>query len=295
MPEVWLNGDFIPDDDATVSIHDGGLLHAIGVFTTMRAVDSKVERLPQHLQRVRHDADALGVPVTFDDDALTAAVGQLLERNGLTDSRLRLTFTRGVAETGPATGASKPTAFITATEFAPYPDDFYDRGMTVKLVDDQKVNPYDPQAGHKTLNYASRFAALRNAARAGCGEALLFNVHNFLSSACVANVFVVKDNTLLTPPTNADLGDEAIKDKCPYPKSAVLPGTTRGAVLHLAEAAGIQTIRAGIDVNFLLEADEVFITNSAMGVMPVTKLEAKDLGEVGPITRQLREALDESR
>ncbi|MEM6562221.1 MAG: aminotransferase class IV [Planctomycetota bacterium] len=292
MPDVWLNGDFLPDADGAVSIHDGGLLHAIGVFTTMRARGGRVERLPEHLQRVRRDAGALGVPIAFDDEALAAAAGELLARNNLTDARLRLTLTRGVAETGPTTGASKPTAFLTATEFAPYPDDFYDRGMTVKLVDDQKLNPYDVQAGHKTLNYASRFAALRHAARAGCGEALLFNVHNFLSSACVANVFVVKDDTLLTAPTNADLHDDAVKEKCPYPKSAVLPGITRQAVLQLADDAGIQTFRAGIDVNFLLDADEVFLTNSVMGVMPVTKLEAKDLGSVGPITRQLREALD---
>jgi branched-subunit amino acid aminotransferase/4-amino-4-deoxychorismate lyase len=164
----------------------------------------------------------------------------------------------------------------------------------VVLLDEQKLNPYDLQAGHNTLNYFSRLAALREANRRGAGEALWFNVHNYLQSGSISNVFVVKDGTLTTPPTAAELRDSAVADLTPYPKSSVLPGITRGAVMELAKDAKLGVKLAGLTVNDLLEADEVFITNSIMLVMPVCRIERKAIGndKPGPITRQLMEAME---
>jgi branched-chain amino acid aminotransferase len=262
----------------------------------MRSYNGRTFRLAQHLRRLRESCEALFNPLQYKEDALAAAVEEQLRRNELSDARLRLTVTRGVAETDPLHGTHlRPTVFCTAGPLEPYPQEFYLRGLTVVLLDEQKLNPYDLQAGHKTLNYLSRLAGLREANRRGAGEALWFNVHNYLQSGSISNVFVVKRGTLITPPTNVELRDESVAAATAYPKSNVLPGVTRGAVMELARAAGIETKLASIDVATLLDADEVFLTNSIMQVMPVCRVERKPIADEkpGPITTRLANALAE--
>jgi branched-chain amino acid aminotransferase len=290
MSSVWLNGNFVEDDHAAVSLRDTGLLHAAGVFTTMRSYGGKVFRLAQHLRRLRDSCEALSIPLPHDDQTLSDAAGELLSRNALTAARLRLTVTRGQARPDPAYGLRlEPNVFLTAVELEPYPADYYQRGMTVVVVDEQKLNPYDIQAGHKTLNYFSRLAGLREASQRSAGEALWFNVHNYLESGSISNVFVVKAGILLTPPTPHDLSDKTVADATPYPKSTALPGITRALVIELAAAAGLVVKPAALTIHDLLEADEVFLTNSIMGVMPVCRIERRAVGDdkPGAITMQL--------
>jgi branched-subunit amino acid aminotransferase/4-amino-4-deoxychorismate lyase len=290
MPIAWLNAQFVDEDAPNISLRDTGLLHAAGVFTTMRAKGGSVFRLAQHLQRLRASCDALFVPLQFTDADLAAAVDQVLSQNNPPDARLRLTVTRGQAVQDPLHGTHlRPNCFLTATELQPYPAHYYAQGQTVMLNDEQKLNPHDIQAGHKTLDYFSRHSALREAVRRGAGEALWFNIHNYLQSASVANVFIACEGTLITPPAPEDLRDPAIAQACPYPRSNVLPGITRAAVLELARANNIPTRIQAIDVNQLLKASEVFLTNSIMQIMPVGRIEQHKVGEEapGPITQAL--------
>ena len=296
MSFVWFNGDFIDESSAAVSLRDTGLLHGAGIFTTMRSFNGKVFRLARHVERLRESAEALFIPLPYTAEALTKATAELLARNGLADARLRLTVTRGSARHDPLHGLRlEPTCFLTAAPLEPYPDEYYQRGMTAVLLDEQKLNPYDMQAGHKTLDYFSRLAALREANRRGAGEALWFNVHNYLQSGSISNVFLVEGGKLLTPPTRSELHDAAVAEQIPYSKSNVLPGVTRAAVSELAKAAGIEVQLAGIDVSRLLAAEEVFLTNSIMGVMPVCRLERHAVGNdrPGEITRRLSDLLNQ--
>jgi branched-chain amino acid aminotransferase len=292
MSIVWLNNAFVSDSQACLSLRDTGLLHAAGVFTTMKAVGGQVFHLGQHLARVRQSCGALGIPLQYGDAVLSAVVDDVLAKNELSDARLRLTVTRGSAQ---AAGGMVPTVFVTALDFEPYPREFYERGMTVVLIDDQKLNPYDIQAGHKTLNYASRLAALRSANARKAGEALWFDVHNYLQSGSISNVFIVKEGVLLTPPTPADMQDQTINAATPYPRSCVLPGIMRQAVIDTATAAGIAVNRQALDIGALLSADELFLTNSIMEVMPVCRIEKQAVGDdrPGPVTRMLVESIAE--
>ena len=293
VPFVWLNGGFVDESEASVSLRDTGLLHGAGVFTTMRAYGGRVLQLGRHLRRLRDSCEALFVPLQYKDGVLADAAAELLRRNELSDARLRLTVTRGAARQDPLHGLRlEPNVFLTAAELEPYPAEYYERGLTVVLLDEQKLNPYDAAAGHKTLNYFSRLAALREANRRGAGEALWFNVHNYLESESITNVFVVKGGELTTPPTPADLHDSAVASKVPYPKSAALPGVTRAVVMELAAKLDLRAAPGAIDVSRLLDADEVFLTNSIMGVMPVCRIERKPIGDdrPGPVTRRLSEA-----
>jgi branched-chain amino acid aminotransferase len=294
---VWINGDFIDEADASISLRDTGLLHAAGVFTTMRSYAGRVFRLDRHLQRLRASCEALFIPLQQTDQALTDVVHQLLERNHLSDARLRLTVTRGMARHDPLHGLHlQPNIFLTATDLEPYPQEFYEKGLTVIVLDEQKLNPYDLQAGHKTLNYFSRLAALREATRRGAGEALWFNVHNELQSGSISNVFIIKDNTLLTPPTPDELRQDPQQIGNPQSAigntSAVLPGITRQAILELAQQHNIPTQLTSLAINDLLTADEVFLTNSIMQLMPVTRIEAHPIAAAtpGPLTRRLADA-----
>jgi branched-chain amino acid aminotransferase len=297
MPTAWLNGNLVDEDAPQISLRDTGLLHAAGIFTTMRATGGRVFRLDQHLQRLRKSSEALFVPLQFSDADLADAVDHVLAQNNLRNARLRLTVTRGQSMNDPLHGTHLvPNCFLTATDLQPYPADYYAEGMTVMLNDEQKLNPYDLQAGHKTLNYFSRLAALREAVRRGAGEALWFNVHNYLQSASVANVFVVvRGGTLVTPPTAEELRDPAVAAACPYPKSNVLPGVVRGVILEIARALDVRVQLAAVNINQLLEAEEVFMTNSIMQVMPISRIEQHKVGDrtPGAVTEALMKAFDD--
>lgn len=300
MSQVWLNGKFVEEGDASVSLRDTGLLHAAGVFTTMRSYRGRVHRIQQHLKRLRASCEVLFVPLMAKDDELIDTAHELLRRNELSEARLRLTVTRGQASDDPIHGVRlEPNAFITTTALEPYPAEFYEHGMTVMLLDEQRLNAFDIQAGHKTLNYFSRLAGLKSANRSGAGEALWFNAYyNALESGSITNVFIVREGTLLTPPTNEDLRDPAIRAATAYPRSNVLPGITRGAVLELAKQHDLPTAIKPLNVDELLEAEEVFLTNSIMQIMPVCRIEKHAVGKGQPgdvtlrLTQLYREAID---
>ncbi len=296
MPSVWLNGNFVDEASASLPLRDTGLLHGAGVFTTMRADGGRVFRLARHLVGLGESCAALSIPIMLDDAELVHAVSELLARNELTDARLRLTVTRGSAAVDPIHGAAlEPNVFLTAARLEAYPAEFYERGMTVRLVDEQKLNPYDVTAGHKMLNYFARLHALREAGRLGAGEALWFDVHHELVSGSISNVFVVKDGELFTPPTTSELRESPASDSAPQARSCVLPGVTRQAVIELAREEKLDVRLSGLDVRALLGADEVFVTNSIMRVMPVCRIERKTVGadKPGPVTQRLSAMLED--
>src|SRR4051812_8933282 len=104
MAIVWLNGDLIDESEAALPIRDTGVLHAAGVFTTMRSYGGTVFRLAQHLRRVRESCEALSIPLQYDDEDLKTVAEEVLARNNLADARLRLTVTRGSAREDPEHG-----------------------------------------------------------------------------------------------------------------------------------------------------------------------------------------------
>jgi branched-chain amino acid aminotransferase len=285
MAKCWLNGQLTDAGTAGISIRDAGLLHGAGAFTTMRAYGGKVFRLVDHVQRLRTTCQAMSIPLETSDEEFHAAVHDLIQANLLTEARLRITVTRGSV----GDGDLRPNLFITAAPLQPYPDDLHTLGMTVLAYDQQKLNPYDIEAGFKTLNYFPRLAAMRDAASKKAGEALWFNVHNYLQSGSISNVFLVKEGKLLTPPTQADLADETTRERTPYPRSNVLPGITRKTVIEIALQEGTPVQIGGLTINDLIHADECFLTNSIMEIMPVCRIERQALGSdhPGDLTRRI--------
>ncbi|HQY87052.1 MAG TPA: aminotransferase class IV [Tepidisphaeraceae bacterium] len=298
MANTWLNGSLVEDQQAAISLRDVGFLHGVGVFTTIRVSRGAPHHLSAHLKRIRNSCEHFSIPLAFTDDDFSSAIDSLVASAEIDDARLRLIITRGTTFNDPEKGiVIEPTVALTIDPSPVYPKDLYDRGMTVQVVDQQKLNPYDVQAGHKTMNYLSRFTALHNAIRAGAHEAIWFNVHNFLQSGSIANIFLVQGNHLLTPPTQIEMDEIEVKSATPYPTSNVIPGVTRALIIDEAIGRGIAVYRKALTISDLLEADEVFLTNSLMGVMPVCRIERKAIGneKPGKLTLMIREAIEAER
>jgi branched-subunit amino acid aminotransferase/4-amino-4-deoxychorismate lyase len=295
MLQAWLNGAFVPMDQAKVSAFDAGFQHGVGLFETMAARHGRVFRVMDHMARLRDSAMRLGLADRLRIDALADAAELAVERNGMRDARVRLTLTagdmnmlaRGAAAGGAAADAAHdPTILIQVQPPTPYPPAIFEQGVGVRVADAQ-LNVADPFAGHKTLWYWPRLAALQQAAGMGLHEALWFDVTRGLGCGCVSNVFVVKGGVLHTPLAR---GEEPSDSGL---RSPVLPGITRAAVIALAGDAGIEVSRERIEVQALLGADEVFLVNSSWHVLPVVRIEQRTIGTgaPGPVTARLRAAL----
>lgn len=258
--KVFFNGELIAASLAKVSVFDGGFLHGAGLFETMRAYAQKVYRLDEHMDRLLESAKKLTIPVASDKNDLKEAVAQTIKANGLQEARVRLTVSWGDLRNEP-----NGTILITASQFKPYPEEFYTKGMSV-LVTDNKISCSDPVARHKSTNYLARLTVLRQAQQLKAGEALWFTESNHLAEGCISNVFLVKNNKLLTPGL-----DEPI-----------LPGITRAIVLELARAEKMDASEQEITIDDLLGADEVFLSNSVMEIMPVSRFENHTVGDGQP-------------
>ena len=283
--QVWLNGKFIQRDAAQVSAFDAGFQHGIGLFETCIARNGTVFRAEAHTRRLVESAEKLLLSDTLRAEPLADALQSALEHNELDEARLRLTVTGGDLGLTAARGQHRvdPTILIDLQPPTVYPEAFFADGVMVSIAEG-RLNPTSPMAGHKTLNYWPRIHTLQHAAAAKAGEALWFTVTNHLACGCVSNVFVVIDGVLTLPFARGDESGDAVGP-------AVLPGTTRAAILELCGGLGIEIRRCTIDIDELLSADEVFLTNSSWGVLPVVAVEKKKIGNgaVGEMTAQLRQ------
>jgi branched-chain amino acid aminotransferase len=291
--KVYLNGKMVDDSAATVSVFDAAVQHAVGLFETMHAYNGRVFRLEAHVDRLITSAKQTGLTDRLRHDPLCEAVELTLKTNDLTEARLRLTVTGGdlsllgVARGASAAGEHHPTLLITAQAPAGYPPQFFTHGIAA-IVADARANPLDPLASHKSLNYWARLRSLTQAAALKAGEALWLSVSNHLVGGAVSNAFVVKDGRLLTPIARGEEMPQAMA-------SPVLPGITRAAVLEIAQGLNLSVEKKMIAIGDVLNADELFLTNSSWGVLPVIAVEKKAIGAgvPGPITHQVRAELSD--
>ena len=293
---AWINGKFVEHAEARVGLFDAGFQHGIGLFETMLAREGAVLGFEAHLERLATSARELRLFDPLKVEPLAEAVQHALAKSGLRDARIRITLTAGdmgrpfaganaSGEKAPApaqTPQPTPTIAIHVQPPTRYPDELFEKGVAVAVATD-RANPLDSFAGHKTLMYWPRIAAVQRAAEAGCAEALWFTVANQLASGSVSSVFLVQDGRLRVPFARGEEPDGAVR-------APVLPGVTRARVLMWAEAEGRAVERAALSIDDLLSADEVFLTNSSWGVLPVVRVERHEVGGgvPGPVARAMR-------
>lgn len=265
--KVYLNGKLVDADAATVTVFDTGIQHGVGLFETLRSYRGSVFRLREHVERLKRSASYLGMVVEEKEDLYAGAVDELLKANGLSDARLRITVTCGSARVGIHRGAqAPPTTLITCGPLAAA-DEVYERGVGV-LLSDCRLSPTDPVARHKTISFLPRLLALRTAQRANLADALWFTTDGYLADGSTSNVFLLKDDRLLTPSLELP----------------VMPGITRAVVLEIARDMQIPVIEGAFSLQDLLGASEVFLTNTVMEIVPVVAIEKHVVGPGSPGT-----------
>jgi len=289
---AWINGAVCEDAEARIGLFDAGVQHAIGLFETMLARDGAVLDFEPHLERMAASARELRLFDPLKIEPLAEAVQQTLARSGLRDARIRVTLTAGdmgrpfaganAAGDAGERRAPMPTVAIHVQPPTRYPDELFEKGVAVAIAEN-RANPLDSFAGHKTLMYWPRIAAVQRAAEVGCAEALWFTVTNHLASGSVSSVFLVEDGRVRVPFARGEEPEGATR-------APVLPGCTRAKVIMWAEGEGRTVERANLTVDDVLAADEIFLTNSSWGVLPVVRVERHEVGGgvPGPVARAMR-------
>ena len=265
--KVFLNDGIVDSSRAFINCADGGFLYGAGLFETMRASNGVVFALDDHLDRLFTSAEKLKINLRGNKKFIADAAYETLNANELKEARIRLTATSGAMNAE----KSEPTLLITAVNFEPYPKSYYGKGVMV-VLNSYRQNPQDVLSGHKTTSYFSRLSALSVAHQKRASEALWFTIDGRLAEGCVSNVFTVKDSVVYTPSL----------------KTGILPGIARKTVLNLAGKNSMKAEEKELTIEDLLGADEVFITNVIMQVMPVIKIEAHDIAgaKPGPVTKK---------
>lgn len=272
-----LNGRILPLAEARVSVVDRGLLYGDGLFETIRVVGGACIGLARHVARLHSGARTLGFPQPLCVGELAGVISLLLDANGLADARARLTLTRGVSS-GPGrlapSGGAEPTMIITTD---PLPKHVPEPARVV--VSSIRRDEMSPLCSVKSTSYLPGILARIDAERAGADDALLLNTRGKVAEGTVANLFLVRGRTLVTP--SLDQG--------------VLPGTARAAVIELAPGLGLEAVEAEVDPGELIEADELFFTNAIQLTRQIRGINGTDLSGGHEVAAQVREALLRAR
>ncbi|MFN3649883.1 MAG: aminotransferase class IV [Armatimonadota bacterium] len=273
-PYVNLNGRLLTAARARVSVLDHGLLYGDGLFETLRVYDGRFFRLEAHLRRLAESAVRLDLPLPWSPEELALAIRDTVRANEIRDGAVRLTVTRGEGAPVPDPAACpRPTFFVT-TRIAPrLGDEDWERGASVCAAG---RHPKWIVPGVKSLCYLPFQHARAAARRDGYDDALLVDGDQVVE-ASLSNVFAVIDGALRTPDLH----------------SGCLPGITRRAVLEVAKAARIPVEEGVLTTAELESAEEVFLTNSSIEILPVRCVGDTSIGggRPGPITRRLHEKL----
>ena len=268
---VYLNGILMPRSQASISALDYGFLYGFGLFETMRAYGGRVFRLDKHLSRLARSAEILGLPIGVAN--LKEAVMATIQANQLSEARIRITISIGEGGMTPnPSTCQKPTVLVLAGHYQPYPEQVYQKGFRA-VVSSIRRNSQSPLSRLKSANYLENILAREEARKTVVDEALCLNEKGLLAEASMSNIFLVTNGTLRTPRQG----------------SGILPGITREVVLELASQLGINTLERDIRLEELFHAQEAFLTNSLIEVMPLTEIDGKPIGSgrPEPLTKRL--------
>jgi aminodeoxychorismate lyase len=282
VEKVFLNGDIVPAGEACIPADDRAVLFGDGVFETVRAYRGRPFRLERHLARLQDACRLLRLELPHGWDGITDAVTSLLQENNLkgpADGRIRITLTGGPSADSKTLERPGPTGLlITARPYESHPELLYREGVSL-VISGIKRNSSSPLSSLKSSNYLDSLIARQEAVDQGADDAVMLTTAGNLAEATSSNLFMVREGNVLTP----DIG-------CGF-----LPGVTREAVIELCRELGITCtpVMAGTDV--LLSADELFLTNSLIEVMPVRRIARKQVGKKCPgrVTSRLAKAYHE--
>ncbi|MFP4380735.1 MAG: branched-chain-amino-acid transaminase [Candidatus Sumerlaeia bacterium] len=277
---VFLDGQFLPAEEAKISIFDHGVLYGDGVFEGIRLYGGCVFRLQEHLERLYSSAKYIAMHIPLDLEELKWVVVETCRRNELQDGYIRLVVTRGCGDLGLAPWLCKfPSLFAIASKIALYPPEFYEKGLKIVTVPTQRTSVAALNGRVKSCNYLNNILAKLEGHNAGALEALMLDAHGYVVECTGDNIFVVKKDVVYTPPTHM----------------GALAGITRERIIEIAREMGHEVKEAPLTRFEIFDADECFMTGTAAEVVPVVNLDARTIsdGLPGPVTKKLNERFRE--
>jgi len=266
---IYLNGEFMPIEEARVPVLDRGFIFGDGVYEVIPVYSRRPFRLREHLRRMQHSLDGIRLANPHSEEDWVRLIEELIARNEDQDQSLYLHITRGVAKRDHAFPAGvRPTVFMMSNPLVTAPEELVESGVAVVSAADNRWLRCDIKAIALLPNVLLRQLAVD----AGAAETLLLR-DGFLTEGAASNIFVVRDNTLLAPP----------KD------NLMLPGITYDVILELAAAASIKTEVRRIAEQEVRAAQELWLSSSTKEVLAITHLDGKPVGEgkPGPLFHQM--------
>ncbi|MBI3909850.1 MAG: branched-chain-amino-acid transaminase [Armatimonadetes bacterium] len=278
---IFLNGRFVPPEEAKVSVFDHGFLYGDGCFEGIRAYDGRVFRLDEHVERLFRSAKTLMLAIPYSCQEMRELVLETCRHNRLRQGYIRVVCSRGRGDLGidPRNCREGTTVVIIADKLTMYPPSMYEEGMAVITTSTRRNSPSALDPNIKSLNYLNNILAKIEVNRAGVGEGIMLNQDGYVAEATGDNVFIVTRGQLITPPTYM----------------GILEGITRNAVIELAHQMHIPFAEQAFTQTALYTADECFLTGTGAEIVPVVRVDDRIIGDgkPGPITRQLREAFQQ--
>ena len=274
---IYLNGQFVQEAEARVSVFDRGFLYGDGVFETMRSYDGRIFRLTEHMQRLQQSAGLIKLRLSHTPEQLAGICNKLLKRNGLSDAILRMSVTRGPVMGGIGVArAGEPCIVAFARPPMSLPADAYVHGVSARVVSVRRTPRSTLDSRIKSMNFLNYILARAEAEEAGAYEAILLNHAGMVTEASTANIFFASDDRLVTPDLACD----------------ILPGITRAAVLELAAGLNVPCDEKAIEASSIGGFQECFLTNSGVELLPVTEIDGNTIGSgrPGPLYARLHEA-----
>jgi len=279
MRYVYLNGTFVPQNEATIPVFDQGFLYGDGIFESFRSCGNKLYQFPHHYARLLQSADALKYKVTTTQKQLEEILLSLREKNHLQNAYYRITITRGRGDIGfRRTISNDLTCLIIAREFSGFEAAMYEQGIPLHVARTRRNAPEAINPKIKSISNLNSLLGKLEAREAGVLEVIMLNNKEHICEGAASNIFWSKDNWIFTPDASTGL----------------LEGVTRATIIRLCEEKmNLRVISGEYRLQDLKFADEVFITSTSLEVMPVVKVDQFTInrGEVGPISRKLREEL----
>lgn len=261
-PLCFIGGEILPEREAKIPIRDRAFRYGEGLFEIVRVRRGRPFRLRAHLARLEAGAVTLGIARRESEDEIVRSVEALLERWSARDGVLRIVLTAGDPPELP------PTLIATILPPRPVPQAARERGVTVEVAGPRQ-SPASPLPRLKSLNYLERTLARRTAESHGHFEALFVDPAGHVAEGAQSNIFWARGDLLRTPARS--LG--------------ILPGVMRNIVIELAAATGVRVKEGSYPLSDLYAADEAFLTNALVGVLPVRVVEERPLRFCpGPLT-----------
>jgi branched-chain amino acid aminotransferase len=275
---IYLDGRFVDEAEARVSVFDHGFLYGDGVFEGIRAYDGRVFRLDEHVERLYHSAQAIMLDLPLSQREMREVVLETCRRNDIRNGYIRVVCSRGAGDLGidPRNCRRGPTVVCIADKLTMYPRSMYEEGMAVITTTTRRNSPAALDPGIKSLNYLNNILAKIEVNRAGVGEGLMLNGEGYVAEATGDNIFIVDGGELVTPP----------------PYVGILEGITRNCVIELAGSLGVPFAEKVFTLLAVYRAEECFLTGTGAEVIPVVRVDDRQIGDgrPGPVTRRIMEA-----